>query len=300
MNCWVGNSFMMNRLYIAISFLFLSVTAFAQRTEKVETEYIYHAPENISLEEAKQTALERAKIEALKTAFGESVDRITNTLIENENGKSDVNVSSLGQSQVRGEWVETIGEPTYDITYDQGMLVIKVSVKGRIREITNDLIEFAAKVLRNGTELKYAQTDFHNGDDLFLHFQTPIDGYLTVYLYDAPTEMVYCLLPYRGSSDAVVSVEKDKAYIFFSMKHAEKDAHLVDEYQLTCEGRQALNTIFVIFSPNEFTKSNSTNVDVSRPMELSYDDFRKWLVKSRNRDKRMNVREIPVTITSIQ
>ena len=75
---------MMNRLYIAISFLFLSVTAFAQRTEKVETEYIYHAPENISLEEAKQTALERAKIEALKTAFGESVDRITNTLIENE------------------------------------------------------------------------------------------------------------------------------------------------------------------------------------------------------------------------
>lgn len=36
-------------------------TGYAQKTKKVHGEYIYHAPENVSIEQARQTALSRAQ-----------------------------------------------------------------------------------------------------------------------------------------------------------------------------------------------------------------------------------------------
>lgn len=45
-----------------LMFLGVATTSYAQRTRKVHGEYIYHAPENVSLEQAKKTALSRAQI----------------------------------------------------------------------------------------------------------------------------------------------------------------------------------------------------------------------------------------------
>lgn len=284
------------RIFITACLFLFALPALAQRAEKVRAEYIYHAPENISLEEAKRIALERAKIQAIADEFGTIVSQSNTTMVSNRNGESSTDFFSLGGSEVKGEWIETIGEPSYDINYEQGMLVVKAIVSGRIREIVSAQIDIKTEVLCNGTDLKFARTDFKNGDDLYLYFQSPVNGYLAVYLLDEVSQMVYCLLPYKSSSEAVTPIEKDKPYIFFSAKHAGDKAHLVDEYTMTCNSSVERNTIYVIFSPNEFAKANSNNVEELLPQELSFEEFQKWLVKGRNRDKALVVLNEIITI----
>ena len=280
---------MLFRFFITVCLFLFAFPALAQRTEKVRAEYIYHAPENISLEEAKRIALERAKIQAIADEFGTIVSQSNTTMVSNRNGESSTDFFSLGGSEVKGEWIETNGEPSYDINYEQGMLVVKAIVSGRIREIVSAQIDIKAEVLCNGTDLKFARTDFKNGDDLYLYFQSPVDGYLAVYLLDEVSQMVYCLLPYKSSSEAVTPIEHDKPYIFFSAKHAGNKAHLVDEYTMTCTNSVERNTIYVVFSPNEFAKANSNNVDELLPQELSFEEFQKWLSKGKVKDKEMRV-----------
>ncbi len=289
---------MIHRLFIIVCLCSLCVDAFAQRSEKVRAEYIYHAPENVSLEDAKRIALERAKIQAIADEFGIIVSQSNTTLVSNRDGESSSDFFSLGGSEMKGEWIETIGKPEYEINYEQGMLVVKAMVNGRIREIVSAQIDIKAEVLCNGTDLKFARTDFKNGDDLYLYFQSPVNGYLAVYLLDEVSQMVYCLLPYKSSSEAVTPIEKDKPYIFFSAKHAGNKGHLVDEYTMTCNNPVERNTIYVVFSPNEFAKANSNNVDELLPQELSFEDFQKWLVKGRNRDKEMSMVKKSITINN--
>lgn len=271
---------------------------FGQKVQKVQGEYVYYPPENISLESAKQTALERAKIQALADAFGTIVSQNNSTFVRNENGYSSTDFFSLGESEVKGEWIETIGEPTYTILYEQDMLVVKVRVSGRAREIEHAQIDFVAKVLCNGTDLKYERVDFQNGDDLFLYFQSPVNGYLAVYLLDETAQMVYCLLPYKNSEEASMPIKQDEPYVFFSEALAKgKNISIVDEYTMTCNRDMELNDLYVIFSPNQFAKANSQNSEELLPRQLKYEDFQRWLAKARGRDKEMQLNKQVITIT---
>ena len=105
-------------------------SSLSQRIERVHGEYTYHVPENVALEEGRRIALERAKIQALADAFGTTVSQNNSTYVKNINGKSSVDFISLGGSEVKGEWIETIGEPTYKIYYERKMLVVEVYVNG--------------------------------------------------------------------------------------------------------------------------------------------------------------------------
>lgn len=279
------------RSSILFLLLFFSVTLSAQRVKKVCGEYTYTAPENISLEEAKQIALERAKIQALADEFGTLISQQNLTDVKNRNTESKVNFLSLSSSDVKGEWVEDVQQPVFHVVYDQGMLVVKVSVCGKAREITHAEIDFSAKILCNGTEAKYESSSFKNGDDLFLLFQTPVSGYLTVYLVDE-SQTAYCLLPYMADSKGEVEVTNNKEFLFFSTKGVEKsEANKVDEYTMTCDKELEHNRIYVIFSPNKFTKANDSKQEGSNlPRKLSYLDFQKWLIKNRTKDKDMCVK----------
>ena len=280
---------MVFRLWLIVSGQSLSITLSAQKTKRVDAEYLYHAPENVSLEEGKRIALERAKLQAIADAFGTVVSQNNFTTVANRNGKSNVDFFSLGGSEVKGEWIETIGEPEYFISYEQHMLVIKVKVSGRIREIIGAQIDVIAKILCNGTEPRFERSDFRNGDDLYLYFQSPVDGYLNVYLLDETSQTVYCLLPYRRSDAAFVSVKHDTPYVFFSQEKAVRNASVVDEYVMTCERAMEQNTIYVLFSPNQFMKANSCGETGTVPRQLSYKEFHKWLTEVRKRDSGMQV-----------
>lgn len=282
-------------LTIVACLLFLPTT-FAQKLKTVEGEYTYHAPENVTMEQAKRTALDRAMIQALADEFGTIVTQQSATRVENSNGQSDIDFLSIGGSEVKGEWIETIGEPIYDIRYEGNMLVVVCRVKGRAREITSAAIDFQPKILRNGTDDKFESDQFRSGDDLYLSFQSPVAGYLAVYLVDAESQ-AYCLLPYRNQPDGIYTVEANHHYLFFNTRLTPlSERPFVDEYVMTCERETEYNQIYVIFSPNHFAKAIDTNANAVLPRQLSYDDFLRWLAKCRKSDLEMNVKKVLIMV----
>lgn len=267
--------------------LMVAAVSHAQKVQKVTATYTYNAPENVTLEEARRTALNRAKIEAIADAFGTVVMQSNSTVVSNENGKSDSQFLSLGGSEVRGEWIETTKEPVYDIRYEGNMLVVSVEVSGRIREIVDAGIDLTAKILRNGTEDRFESSEFRSGDDLYLSFISPVDGYLAVYLVDAG-QRAYCLLPYRGQSDGIYRVSANRRYLFFNMREADvQERQYVDEYTMTCDRQSEQNQIYVVFSPQAFAKAADNVTADTLPRELEFADFQRWLSRCKTRDKQM-------------
>ena len=265
----------MRSLFTSI-LLFVAAVSFAQKVQKVTATYTYYAPENVTLEEAKHTALDRAKISAIADAFGTLVTQNNSTVITNQNGESDNRFFSLGGSEVKGEWIETTKEPVYSIRYEGGMFVVSVEVTGRIRELLDVGLDLTVKILRNGVESKYESTDFRNGDDLYLMFKSPIDGYLLAYMYDETSNQVVRILPYIQSTQGNVSVRADKEYVFFK-KH-KNDRHKVDEYTMTASKPVEFNTLYVIFSSKEITKTiDKSDEDKDGIRVLDFADFNKWL-----------------------
>lgn len=286
----------LRNIFILLMFLnFLSISA--QNIEKVHGEYTYHVPDNVSMEEGKRTALEHAKIQALSDAFGTLVSQNNSTIVKNENGKSSVDFLSIGGSDVKGEWIETIGEPKFDIFYESNMLTIKVSIDGKAREIKNAGIDFEAKLLRNGTEKKFESDEFRNGDDLYLYFKSPINGYLAVYLLDENTQQVFCLLPYKSSGEPAYKIIHDKPYVFFSCQKAEENSSEVDEYTMTCEHSMEQNTIYIVFSPNMFAKAFAEDEDTGLPRQLQLKEFQKWLGKCKAKDASFKTRKLTIKLT---
>lgn len=287
---------MLRGLYI-LFLLVYSAVALSQRTEKVTATYTYHAPDNVTLEEAKRTALDRAKIASIADAFGTLVTQSNSTVITNKNGQTDSRFFSLGGSEVKGEWIETTKEPEYNIKYDSGMLVVSVEVSGRIREIVNADIDFTAKILRNGIEEKFESNEFRSGDEMYLYFKSPIDGFLVVYLLDEAAQEALCLLPYKASTKGAYYIEHDKSYVLFSAKKETNSPYEVDEYTLTSNREVDYNDLYIIFSPNSFSKANSDeNSDELIPRKLSYFAFQKWIAKIKKKDTKLKNSVIPIKI----
>ena len=285
--------------YVFILLMLLNLLSIsAQKIEKVHGECTYHVPDNISLEEGKRTALERAKIQAIADAFGTLVSQNNSSIVKNENGKSSVDFLSIGGSDVKGEWIETIGQPMFDIFYESNMLTIKVSIDGKAREIKNAAIDFEAKLLRNGTEEKYESNEFRNGDDLYLYFKSPINGYLAVYLLDENMQQVFCLLPYKSSGEPAYKIIHDKPYVFFSCQKAEDNPSEVDEYTMTCEHSMEQNTICIVFSPNMFAKAFAEDGNAGLPRQLSLKEFQKWLGKCKANDTSIQEKKKVITINN--
>lgn len=269
--------------------LSVASSGYAQKTKKVHGEYIYHAPENVSIEQARQTALSRAQIQALGDEFGTVVAQHNATLMNNTNGSTHTDFTSLSSSDVKGEWLETIGEPKYEISYEQGMLVVKCSVIGKARAIVAKQNNYVAKILCNGIEDRNEGENFKSGDDLYLAYQSATKGYLAVYLID-DNKNAYCLLPYQSSKDGKVEVDANTRYVFFNQKTAQPlfNSSDIDEYTMTCDKASETNYIYIISSPNPFIKAIDNAVE-GLPRELKYDDFQKWLSKNRTADKDMQV-----------
>lgn len=273
-----------------------SICCFSQKIKTVDGEYTYVVPENVNLDKAKHIALERLKIQLIEEEFGATVSQSNSTLIKNSNGKSDVDFVSIGGSEVNGEWIETIGTPRYNIYYEKDMLVVSVKAKGRIREIISTAVDVKSLVLRNGIEDRFESDTFKSGDDLYISFQSPTNGYLVVYLVDTE-QRAFCLLPYQNMKEGFFNVEANKRYVLFSTQTATSELKpYVDEYTMTCTHDQEINQLYVIFSTSPFVKAIDDKLEKELPRELSNEDFQKWLAKYRTRDTNMVVKKTTITI----
>lgn len=286
------------RIVVSVFVLLCASDVYAQRIVTRGGSYTFPVPENVSIDEAKLMALEKARIQVIADEFGTIVDMTTMTEVRGSEDASSVEMISYGESEVKGEWLEDVDEPEFKVDYDGGILSVTVTVKGKIREIVSAEIDFQAKVLRNGTEDRFEDHDFKHGDDLYLSFRSPVDGSLAVYLYDGQGE-AFCLLPYVGQEEGCFNIRRNERYVLFSSKNTPEEvpSHIVDEYNLTASKDKEVNLIYVIFSPNKFTKALDDFGDELLPRSLDYKSFQKWLVKCRNRDKEMRVQRKTITIS---
>lgn len=268
----------------------------AQKIKRETGEYVYILPKNVSVEQGKTIALERAKEDAIANAFGQTIARENITRVDIHNGETTTDFASLGQSLTKGEWIETIGEPQFVVDYDkdQECLVIKCKVKGRVREIVTAKAEFEWKVLKNIPESKFESYEFKDGDQFFISFLTPQDGYVAIYLIDHENN-ANCLLPYASDADGLEPVKHAQEYIFFASQNHIIDDFIVDtsnvenEIRLYCEGQHEINQIRVIFSPNIFTKPIDYLDRESGISSLPIEKFEKWLSDCMRNDPEMSV-----------
>ena len=278
----------------AFILLWVAMSAQAQKIKSLEKTYTYTASHNESREQAERNAVNRAKVEALREAFGSTISGASAmSLITKNNITTSKFVTLSSEGEVNGEWISEEKPEVSTMLADEGFIVI-ATVRGKARELQDNGIDFTAKILRNAPDVHYVSSEFTAGDQIFVHFTSPVDGYLAVYLLDG--ENAYCLLPYMDNATGNFPITHGEEYILFSRKHPAKgeDPHEIDEYPLTADGGQPdLNQLYFIFSPKEFTKATDSfkqkEDGTLLPRTLSWTDFQKWLLRIRRNDKQMTV-----------
>lgn len=187
------------------------------QTRQVGGEFLYYSDADMSPKEAFAAAIENARVQALAKEFGTLIIQDIKQQESEVDGRVNNYFMLLSSAEVKGEWIEDLEKPKTEIveTMPDGMLVIKASVKGRAKPVGNEAADFEVLLLRNGTDKRFAGTDFVEGDKMYMFFKAPANGYMAAYLIDE-TQMVSCLLPHESSAGGQQQVDRNKEYVFFS------------------------------------------------------------------------------------
>ena len=272
----------------------LSLSAKGPRTYRESGSYTFVYPTNIAATEIKVRAIHDAKTAILEAKFGRDISQHNSLKIINGDNESKTEFNTFSTSNVDGRWLETIGEPIVEIInidLDKGLYVVEVFIEGIIQERTSAVIDIDARLLRNGTDLRYEDTNFRDGDYIHLYFRTPTDGYITIFLDDNDGHVVY-LRQYKNSSEAT-RVDALKTY---TLLKSDDYYDNVVEYNLSCDsGIEDYNTIHIIFSPNYYTISESMVLE-DEIYTMESITFNKWLGKLQQQDSNITHKAINITI----
>ena len=290
----------MKQYLLIISMLVAAVSLFASKPVSIRYTYEYVSNDRSEgLEQAERNAIERAKQKALEEKFGVDVSSIVVSM-ESEaahNGQYTTSEEffSLGGTIARGEWLTTDKEEVVSRQHNGDYWQIRVYVEGSAREKSGSPIDVRYAFVRHAKDKDHCVT-YKDGDDLFLHFSSPVDGALCVYLVDAEKN-VFCLLPYMSNGKGYQEITANKDYLFFS-RGTDPSA---DELTLTTWQAKEYNVLYLIFSPNRFTKAKDNKGgknwrDEDLPRQLRYSDFLQWLAKNQTSDEQMQVRTEIITI----
>ena len=290
----------MKRTSLIICALLICLVSFAGDIKHISITYEYISDNpNETPEQAEQTALHIAKQKALEEHFGLDVVGITSTMQRNrqegQKVSSSSDVFSMRETSVRGEWIETIKQKVLEKTFEKGFWHVRVYIEGRARNHSTEKTEIQYAFINNAHD-KQNRDQYYDGDDIFLRFTSPVSGALCVYLVDTE-QNAYCLLPYQSNAVGYQPIEANKDYLFFS-EMVDPNA---DEYTLNTMQSSEQNALYVIFSPNTFTKAVDKQAgtnwrDEQLPRFLSYEDLMKWLARNQTRDENMVVRREVIPI----
>lgn len=283
---------MERRILLLLVCLLMSIGSYAQRQKTVKGEYRYAVPGYMSRDEARINAIEQAKIEALANEFGYNISQNNITLMEEENNRSRNSFYSLGQCDVKGEWLKTEEEEVDEDIVD-GQHWMTARVKGIAREIMFAKVNFETRLLRNGKSDEFEAEDFRDGDRFYVSFRSPANGYLTVYLLDADRN-AYPIVPEKDAE--LFSVSRGERYVFVDNDR--------EDLILTTDRPQELNQVYIIFSPNKFYPESVEAAEedprlkvyhtaeygnVYRLPYVPYKRFQKWISKLRMKDPEVQV-----------
>ena len=284
---------MMNiRTTIVLALLFMTVSMQAQKTCTDTGTEIFVIPRNMTIEQAEIEAVKMVQNKIIAANFGTIVGSSTMMTF----GESNTSSFTSGGLEVKGEWLETISGPYFERKVVNGEFVLEVTISGRIREIQSASIMFKASVLRNGVEDNCASDTFRDRDKMYVSFQSPEDGYLSIYITDG--KVVQCLYPYKGLSSEHMKVSAGKRYVFFSKAHCgDLDPMNVDECLLRCSEDNEPNIIYLIFSPNKYSKAvDYSTGEKGMPRQLPFEEFHNWLSRLRRLDKELVVQPFHIII----
>lgn len=277
---------------VSVAMMVCAVVAVAAPVKTICGDYTYVVPENVSREEAKRIAAERARQEALAAEFGTMVSQDNTTYISSRDGKSDVVFQSLGGSDVRGEWLNDTEEPTYRFSVDErtGETAVYARVCGKAREITRSEVPLQVRVLRNGIQPNHESETFRAGDDLYVSFLSPVGGYVAVFLMDEDGQAV-CMLPYQSQAESAYAVAANREYVFFAKAQvSQAERPMVDEYVMTCAGEQETDYLYFVFSTQLFSKPAMPSG------VMGLEDFHAWRARLLKRDEHAQVLQKTIII----
>ncbi len=279
----------MRRFLTNLLTFLIPICVFAQKPVKVEGEYTYYGKDTESVKQCKAMALEGARLNALEKEFGV---QLAGTTYQGETvtSKGESHIFDIqNNTNVMGEWIAD-DDVEYDVKTIDDCPVVYCKVRGRAKALSNELVDFSARTLRNGS----ADDSFRSGDRMSLEFRAPVDGYVAVFLIDK--ENVYTLLPYLSNSSGMVKTKRGVDYVFFDTAKAHREFGEVDEMILSTNDDIERDRLCVVFSPNAFTRPNDIANGTDTPRSLSLRDFNRWLTDCKGKDKRFSTKEFNLII----
>lgn len=242
---------------------------------------------NMTTEDVYSLAEQQAKIDAIEKEFGTYVEQQTDmTLAE---GRTSYNI--IGTTKVKGDWIKTNSiNFSEDLRLETGaygkqnVKYITCNIRGKVRKSAPKAnIDFE---ILNCPDEACRTTDFVDGEQLYLYFQSPVDGYLSIYVDEG--DITYRLLPYVLMSDdfqSGVFIEGDTEYLFFAEKYNAFKSSVVDEIVMFTTKNVEYNSIYIVFAEEKFVKpilDKKEEIDGRiLPKSLSSEEFQTWLSENR-------------------
>ncbi len=284
------------KIVLPLLIIFFKLDAQAQKLKEVKESGTYkmRIEKTMSEAEAERLCIERARIDAIEKAFGQTIIQGNATYIKNkttgEQTESANIFSNISESMVNGEWIQDLNKPEIKKLLENNELWMQAEVFGLIREVKSIQTTFVASPL-NCTNTTCKTSTFRDGDDFYLYFKAPEDGYISIYLDDPEQQKTFRLLPYKSSKIKTTNypVKADVDYIFFSAAKKATANEMVDEIVLLLNNPKVpeMNKLFILYSPKEefgkpiVSQSAATVGKVETPLELASEDFQRWLQLSR-------------------
>ena len=292
--------------HIVSLFLLLVLSAhlsFSQKIEKVNGTAQVKMESNMTENDTRKLAEELAKIDALQNTFGTVTNQEFNMMIRD--GEADYNV--IAKTEVKGEWIETTQKhfpENFKTEKDEhGTRKVKwitCNIKGKARKvIPRAHLDFFPL---NCQDKLCKTTMFADGSNLYLHFTSPVNGYLSVFIDDGSSS--FRMLPdtYSTSgSENGIKVKEDKVYLFFSPNNNDLHQRKVEEYQMFTNRETEYNYLYIIFSEKPIVKPILKGIEVKQnrtlPKSLNSEDFQEWITENKYTEPSFQVKQIAITIT---
>ncbi len=278
---------------------------------------LFKLEEDMSMDDLKNKLRRQAIINAIEREYGTYVTQ--ESFVDIDDGNTQFRI--FGKTIIRGEWLKTTSEDfkeemrkIKDGRRKKHELWMSLKIVGKVRELSQPDVQF--NFFTSNCKKDVCKTSFfENGESMYFHFNSPVDGYLSIYTVEAKgtgidDNQAFRLLPYKNMPakfNNAVPIMADKNYIFFD-PNTENDLFenfsnfLIDEMVMLTEKDEEFVELYLVFSAEEFTKPSLTNIEsglkYETPKSLQASSLTNWLENNRMNNENFYYRQVKLKIVN--